>query len=113
MKTGSPTSSAGTKRRFSLPKWARHEMAALENEMAHLQADGRLLLRRRDDLAKSLMGALMANQSLFGAKFNEVHVLRNATKPVVTLYQIVNDRIEPIVAVRPGDSLVVARKTES
>jgi hypothetical protein len=86
-----------------LPKWARTQIEAQEYYAIEQQ-------RKINDLRNRLEAQEQANLALFGREYHEVHVLRKADVPVVTLYQLTKDGTTPIVALRPGDALVVSRR---
>lgn len=102
-------SSAGTKRRFNLPKWARHEMANLEHVIAELRmgeqqlrADGRNLLARVQDAQAALR---------IIAGVEKIDVAIPVPQDGVTTYFILDrNRAVPIFGTQPGDTVLIARK---
>lgn len=103
-------SSAGSKRRFKLPKWARYEMVDLEHKLAEerilterLRSDGRSLLAQRDEAKQGLR--LLTEEE-------RIDVVIQAPKqaPLTKYYAAAHCEIFPVFAVQPGDKILIVRR---
>lgn len=105
-------STAGTYRRFVLPDWARHEMAHLESLLAEssmreaqLRADGRALLLARNEAERALKIITLCKRI-------DV-VIPAPTERSTTFYILGHNTAQPVFGVSPGDTILLARGTQS
>jgi len=105
-------SSAGTRRRLRLPKWARHEMAGLEHEVAEARMGAESTQSQVRALAREVQQTRAALAAVVG--FPEVHAVPvpeyRTEARLRTLFFLSEGGAEGAVALRPGDRLLVVRR---